>query len=480
MASITKRIFTLVISESLNYAVIFLSPIFLVRILDVKTFGEYREFMVYSSLILAFTSFGIKSNLLYFISKDPKNKSIFVTNTVYLLLIFSIVGIIIVFFLQSYIRSLLSYDFVYLLLIFIFCFQNVDLLDNYFLSIKRSDYVLFWSSGNAIIRTSSLIVVAYLTRDIWSIIHLLIILEIIKTCFTLFVVFKDKVFNWKINFLHLKEQLRYILPLGFSSVINRINVDISKIVISTNLGPAALAIYSIGSQNLPFFNIVRNSVSNVIFPEMAMKTNKSPRDALKLWQKNNVMYFFLMSPLFLIFMFYADTMIQVLFTSKYDAAIPLFRIYLILLIRKCFEMSMPIRAMNKNKFFVAANVLYLVSNIILIYILYNLIGFLGPAIAAVISEIIQSIYLANKVMSVYEVKLVHLLAWNKLIRIATISLSGLPILSIIIIFFHGNIFLIVLSSLTYLMIYIYLFKKFRLEEVDLFMNKLLSKLKISW
>ncbi len=449
MASITKRILTLVLSESLNYAVIFLSPIFLVRILDLKTYGQYREFMVYAGLAVSFVSFGIKSNLLYFISKDPKNKSIFITNTIYLLLIFSVIGLIIIFFLRSYIDTLFSYNFIYLLMLYIFCFQNVDLLDNYFLSIKRSDYVLYWASSNAIIRTFALIGVAYLTHDIWSIIYLLIILEIIKSIFTLFIVFKHKLMIWKINLVYLKEQLNYILPLGFSSVINRINVDISKIVISSNLGPASLAIYAIGSQNLPFFNIVRNSVSNVIFPEMAVRIKDNPKEALKLWQKNNLMYFFLMVPIFFILMIFADTLIKIMFTEKYISAIPLFRIYLILLLRKCFEMSMPIRAMNRNKVFVLANLLYLAANISLIYFLFTLMGFLGPAIAAVASEIIQTVYLSNKVMYIYNIKLSNLLEWNKLMKISIIGIVGVPILIFVIIFFPHNLFIIIFSSIIY-------------------------------
>ena len=113
-------------------------------------------------------------------------------------------------------------------------------------------------------------------------------------------------------------------------------------------------------------------------------------------------------------MFYADIVIITMFTDKYSAAIPLFRIYLILVLRKCFEMSMPIRAINRNKFFVFANLLYLSVNLLFIYILYNTVGFLGPAIAAVISEIIQSLYLGHKILSIYEIKIKDLLAWEKI------------------------------------------------------------------
>ncbi|MEO8400110.1 MAG: oligosaccharide flippase family protein [Ignavibacteriaceae bacterium] len=480
MSSLTRRTITLVISESLNYAVTFLSPIFLVRLLDIETYGQYREFIVYSSLILAFMSFGIKSNLLYFISKNPTKRNSFLTNTVYLLFIFSLVGLIIVFFLKSYIQNITSYNFIFLLMVYVFCFQNIDLLDSYWLAIKRSDYVLYWSSTNAIIRTALLLVVTYVTRNIWDIIYLLIILEILKTTFTIFYILRKKLFNWKLNRKLLKDQLNYILPNGFANVINKVNIDISKIFISVTLGPASLAIYAIGSQNIPFLNIIRNSVSNVIFPEIASQTNEDPKGALALWQKVNLLYLFLMAPLFIILFFYADIIIPTLFTEKYLDAIPLFRIYLILLLRKCFEMSIPIRAMNKNKYFVASNILYLVVNLILIYILFNLLGFIGPAIAAVISEIIQSIYLGNKIILTYQLRLSELLLWKEINKIILISLIGIPIFLINILISTDSIILSILFSIVYIIIYIIFFRRNRINEIDILMKKVLKSVRVNW
>ena len=199
MSSLANRTITLVFSSSLNYAVTFLSPIFLVRILDVNTYGQYREFIVYSTLVITFVSFGIKSNLLYFIPNKPNLKKYFISNSVFLLLLFSIVGLTIVFLLRSYIESATSFNFIPFLILYVFCFQNIDILDTFWLSVKRSDYVLYWSSSNAVIRTSALIFVAYLTKSIWSILYLMILLEILKTSITIFYLLRKRLFTFRIN-----------------------------------------------------------------------------------------------------------------------------------------------------------------------------------------------------------------------------------------------------------------------------------------
>ena len=248
-----------------------------------------------------------------------------------------------------------------------------------------------------------------------------------KTSFTIFYLLKNKLFTGKINIALVKEQLVYILPLGFAGLILQFNNNISNIIISANLGAAALAIYAVGSQNIPILNIVRQSVNNVIFPEMAQKSSKNPIDGLNLWNRSNVLYFFLMAPLFVIMFYYADLIINTLFTTRYSQAIPLFRIYLILLIRKCFEMGSPLRAMNKNKYFVFGNILSLIINIVSLYVLYNLLGFFGPAMAYVLTEISLAVFLAFKILSTYDIGISKLFRWKKLFLFSLISLIGYPI-----------------------------------------------------
>ncbi|HSP88809.1 MAG TPA: oligosaccharide flippase family protein [Ignavibacteriaceae bacterium] len=479
MSSLTKRTFTLAISETLHYAVQFLSPIFLVRILDKDAYGQYREFIVYSSLLLTFISFSVKANLIYFISKDPDKEKEYVSNTVFLQFAFSVIGLILIFIFKTYIEGLTTFDFIFLLMVFIFLTQ-VDLLESYWLAKKRTDLVLYWSSGNIIIRTGSIILVAYLTRDVLSIIYLLIAHEFLKSGYTLIYIIRKKLLMFKWNFSIIKNQLVYIVPLGLSSLILKFNTDISKVIISANLGAAALATYTVGAQNLPLINIIRTSITNTVFPEMAQRSSKNPLDALNLWNKSTLLYLFLMTPMFYLVFFYSDLIITTLYTSQYHDAVILFRIYSILLLRKCFEMGMPLRAMNKNKFFVIGNILSLGVNIVLIYALYNLFGFVGPAIAYVFTEFTLNLFLATKILSTYNIKLPELFFWKKMGQVLAIGTIGVPILLL------GNFFRLepitaaILFSFFYLAFYLLVIRKLGINEIDMFMKKLLKKVRLSW
>ncbi len=478
--SLTKRTFTLVLSESLNYAVQFFSPIFLVRILDVNAYGQYKEFIVYSTLLLTFISFSVKSNLLYFISKDPDREKKYVSNTVLLIFIFSVLGLAIVFLFRNYILDLTTFNFITLLIAYIFFFQNIDFLDSYWLGKKRTDLVLYWSTTNTILRTGAIILAAYLTKDVITIIYVMIGLQILRSLFTLFYTLKKKLLKLKFDFPILKEQLVYIVPLGLSTVILSFNNDISKIIISANLGAAALAVYAVGSQNLPLINIIRTSVTNTVFPEMAQRSSTDPLKALSLWNRATLLFLFLMTPMFYLVFFYADIIITTLYTAQYQDAVILFRIYSILLLRKCFEMGMPLRAMNKNKFFVIGNILSLGVNIVLLYSLYNLLGFIGPAIAYVITEFTLNIFLATKILSTYNINLSELFLWKKIGLILMIGTFGLPILFIGGFLNIAPILSAVIFSTLYLTFYLLIVRRLKIEEIDMLMRKLLNKVHLSW
>jgi O-antigen/teichoic acid export membrane protein len=480
MASLTQRTLILALSQTLNFAVQFLSPIFLVRILDKSAFGQYKEFIVYTSLALSFINFGIKSNLLYFISVNPGNDRRYVTNSVFLLFIFSLIGIAAILLFQGQLRSILTFDFIYFLILYIFFNQNIDLLDAFFLSKKRSDYVLYWSASNIILRTTSLILVAYYTRDIVQILFLLVALEALKSSFTLIYLLKNKLLGWQVDKDFLKAQLIYILPLGFAALIMQLNTNLSKVIISANLGAAALAIYAIGSQNIPILNIISQSVTYVIFPEMAQRTRKEPLLALQLWNQSNVMYVFLMVPCFFILWVYADVLIITLFTENYSGAIPLFRIYLLLLLRRCFEVGAPLRAMNKNKYFVVGNALSLAVNIVLLYALFKLIGFYGPAIAFVAAEFILGIFLALKIVSTYNITIGSLLPWKKIAIIAAANIVTMPVLFLRTIFDFNPVMEAVIYSSMFLGLYLVVLRWLNIEEVDFFMSKILKRFHITW
>ena len=475
MSSRTNRVTILAISKLLNFAVQFLTPIFLVRIIDRELYGQYKEFFVYASLLGTFIAFSIKYNLLYFISKNPSGIKYYVSNTLYMEFIACVIGIIIIYVFKSNLIGATSFNFFFLLVAYLIITKNFDFLEAFWLSQKKSSYVFYYSFAYAALRVVSVIVTAYLTKNVISILYTVILFEFLRLLFSVAFSIYKKLLVFKVNYEFLKEQLVYIVPLGLAGLLVDFNADVSKIVISTNLGPAALALYAIGSQRVPLIGIIQTSIADVIFPDMAEKVKDEPLQALSLWKRANILYLFLLVPLFYLQLYYAETIIKVLFTKDYLGSVALFQIYLGFFLLQCFEMGIPIRVKNKNGLLLVGHIFYTIVHIGILYLLYYFMGFLGPAIAFVFMEFIFTFYFGYIILRIYNIKVKELLYWRKIFTIITVGLACVPILFAGSLLNLNDVLTAVLCSTIYIILYLVIISRFHFEETDIFLTKIIKR-----
>jgi O-antigen/teichoic acid export membrane protein len=473
VASLTKRTIILIICRTLNFGVQLLSPIFLTRILgDAFAYGQYREFVLYATMSAVIIDFSIQSNLLYFIPKRPEKERESVTNSALFLLVTSVIGILAIFLGRNLIRAHTSYDFIAPLMVYVFFFVNLDFFETYSLGRRRTLAVLYYSTARIVVRIVSVIVAAYISHDIMFILKVMIVVEVVKFAFLAF--FFRRHFTRHIDRELIREQMRFIVPLGSTGVIGSLNTQLAQFVISVTMGAERLAFYTIGSYQVPFLNIIRSSVIDTLFPEM---TIASERDRLKLWQRANVVFCFMIFPVFAVFMYHARTFIETLFTAQYAAAVPLFRIYLFMMLLQCFEMGTPLRTANQNRWFVFGGILSLTVDIGFILAFFKILGFIAPALAIVLGEISIALFLGWKVMRLYSVDIGGLFMWKKILSVVTACIASLPVL------FAGELFAlnavvraVVFSSL-YLAAYLLVVGRFRVEEIEFIRGKAIGVLR---
>ena len=122
MASLYKRTTILTVCRLLNQCMTVISPVILVRVLDIESYGQYREFLLYVMLLASFITMSIPGNLLYFIPKSPQNEARYVTNTAVMLFVSYAVGAILIYLSRSVIIAKTSFDFTMPLIIYLFFF----------------------------------------------------------------------------------------------------------------------------------------------------------------------------------------------------------------------------------------------------------------------------------------------------------------------------------------------------------------------
>jgi O-antigen/teichoic acid export membrane protein len=128
--------------------------------------------------------------------------------------------------------------------------------------------------------------------------------------------------------------------------------------------------------------------------------------------------------------YWAEPIVRVLFTEAYVAAVPFFQVFLLLMLRQCFQFSTPLRSVEDNKSFAHANLMALAINAALILLLMPRFGLWGPTLGLVAGQTWSSIYLATRVMKRYRLPLSGVCQWSKLGLALLASLLGIAALHV--------------------------------------------------
>jgi O-antigen/teichoic acid export membrane protein len=472
-----NRAIILIFSRLTNSLVLLVSPIFLVRLLKIEQYGQYREFILFSMLFINIFSFAIQYNLIYFISKNPDKEKQLVSNTAIMLFFSSVIGIGTIMLIKDIIISKTSYNFIYSLIIYFFFSLNLDFLESYWLGKKQSNLVFFYSTLRILFRVISVVIISLMLKSVTAIITSIIFIEIVRFLTVLMFLLYKKLFILQFDKKLFLLQMGYLGPLGFSNVIYTLNREIGKLLISVQMGVEYLALYAIGNYQVPIIGIIRSSVSDIIFPEMVEQYNVNSLNNLQIWQKSNIVFCYLVFPIFMIFFCFSSTIIEILFTEQYLEAVPIFRIYLTILLIQCFDTGLPLRVINKTKYYFSGNLYFLIVNFISIIVLYRIFGFIGPALAYVFGFLGFTCYLSWKIKLYYKIDLKSLFLWKKVFSIILLIIICCPFLYIGRYITSNNILNFFISSSLYLSIFYLLLYFFHLEEFDILVTRIKKTIK---
>lgn len=474
--SLLKQSVILTIARTLTMAVQFISPIFLVRILAPLEYGLYQEFIVYAMLTVSFVEFSANANLLYFIPRDPGRARQYLTATTALNAGMTLLGVIAVLVFHGQLARLTSWDITRPLLIYLVTYVNLDYLEMYWIATHRSINVLCYGLSMAVLRSAVVIATAYYSNDVLTVIYGIILFQVAKCLFVAGYLMKGRLLSLRPDPAIIKAQIRFVLPLGAAGVILYFNNEVSKVIVNAQLGAIALAMYAIGSRQIPITSIVRASVSDVVFPEIVRLNASDPKAGLALWKRTNVVQTFMIVPIFFCAFYYADVIITTLFTRQYEEAVPIFRIYLLLMFFKDgIEMGAPLRAIHRNRVFIYGNILSLVVNVGLLYLLFRVYPFYGPAAALVLTTFALQVFLGLQIMRAYHAGVTELFFWRKHLYLTGAGLAGVPVLLIGELLFGGKVWVAVVFGAFYAIVYLLIVRLLRIGEVDTVLARSLDR-----
>jgi len=411
----------------LNQALALLSPLLLVRLLDIVDYGRYRQFMSTAMLVTSLGGFALAANLNYLIARSPDRAATDITKTCVLMALVGFVSALAVAALKPWIVPEDIGSSWPLLAAYVFLFLNLEVLVSYWLAHGRSFPVMVYTLLVTVWRLGTLLAATLYYRDVEMIFVTIVIAEALKNL-AIYSWLRTRgllVFRWHHDVF--REQVKLVAPLGIGSVLNKAN-DFGKVVVGTQLGPVPMALYTTAAYQVPLVNIVQTSLSDVIFPDMVKRAQRDPNAGFMLWRRAQTLIFAVICPAWILLTYFAEPLIRLAFTEQYVEATPYFQVFLLLMVRQCFQFSVPLRSVADNASFATSNAVALVINAVLIIALMPRYGLWGPTLGLVVGQAWTSLYLGHRLLKRYALPLSELCQWGKLGLALAASLLALAAL----------------------------------------------------
>jgi O-antigen/teichoic acid export membrane protein len=427
MPGLISRAAVLTFSRVSNFAIQLFSPLLLVRLLEVSSYGEYQEFMIYAMLLVTVCSFAIDSSLTYFLPRFPERERALLTQTSMLTLVITLLVLPLLLLAKPLFLKFASFDFLAPLAAYVFFFVNLNWLEYFWIAKRQTHIVLYYTAVRLLVRFGVLLAVAYITRNVSMILWSLVAVEALRVLVTFVYFSRRRTFTSDIRRTEIEEQLRFATPIGSAALVQSASRSVGKIFISSTLGPAALAYYAAGSYLQPVVRVLRKGVEDAVYPEL-VRARTEPGAALRLWQRVNVLNCVLSFPIFVLLTYYAEPIVRALFTEAYLPAVPIFMIYAVFLLRRCFNTDVLLRTTGQSGFMLSGALGALGLNVLLIAAFSQSLGLVGPAVALIVAEICQELYYAHRARRMLGLRIADLADWRGIGRVAVSCLAASPIL----------------------------------------------------
>ncbi len=396
----------------LNQALALLSPLLLVRLLDIVDYGRYRQFMALAVLITSLGGFALAANLTYLLARSPERGATDITKTCVLMFGVALLSALLVVIGRQWIVPEEIAGSWWLLALYVFMFLNLEVIVAYWLAQRRSVEVMQYTLVVTAWRLATLLGAALYFHEVEMIFVTLVCAETVKNL-AIYWWLRTRgllVFRWQHDVL--REQLRLVAPLGLGSILNKAN-DFGRVVVGSVMGPVPLAIYTTAAYQVPLVSIVQTSLSDVIFPDMVKRAQRDPAEGMRLWKRAQMLVAAVIIPAWLVLTYFAEPLIRVAFTAEYLSATPYFQVFLLLMIRQCFQFSTLLRSVEDNASFAISNAVALGINAALLFALMPRYGLWGPTLGLVVGQFWTGYYLARRVMARYRVPLAEIYPWRK-------------------------------------------------------------------
>jgi O-antigen/teichoic acid export membrane protein len=219
----------------------------------------------------------------------------------------------------------------------------------------------------------------------------------------------------------VKKVLAFSIPIGLAALVGTLNIEIDKLMIGKLFNTEMLAIYTNAGKELPV-TIVSASFTAVLLPQLTRYLkNEEIKPAVEAWGYSIQLSYIVICFFTTACIVFAPQMISIMYSDKYLPGVSVFRIYALVLLLRVTYFGMALNAIGKTKFILYCSIASLGLNVLLNYVMYLLLGFIGPAVATFISMALVGILQLHMTGKLIHVRIKEIFPWKSLLSITLLN-----------------------------------------------------------
>jgi len=168
---------------------------------------------------------------------------------------------------------------------------------------------------------------------------------------------------------------------------------LDRAIVATRFTPADYAIYSVGALEIPLDSIFQASVATVLRAALPSLIRAGRHDeVVRLMHEGVRKLSLIVLPCFVFLLAYSHEFITTLFTTEYERSVSVFRIYVFLMPLNMFLLSPIPPSYGRTKINLQVVAVVTAIHIVLSFVLLHWIGFYGPAVSAISTAYLLSLF----------------------------------------------------------------------------------------
>jgi O-antigen/teichoic acid export membrane protein len=323
--------------RSMAFAIAVALPILLAHKLTPGSLGLYKQVFLVVNTALNVIPLGFGTNVYYFLPREQERRGPVVFNTILVLGATGLLAALVVT-LAPGVLSLVSKEpeirrYAPLIGATILLWIPSTLVEILPIANRELKLAMTISIVAQILRTGLFLAAAIFWGTVTSLVWAAILYgALVVSAFWYYMAQRFPGFWRRVDFGLLGEQFSYAVPIGLMGIVWYFQSDLHNYFVSNQFGAAAFAVYSIGCFQLPLLQLLSEASSSVLISQVAaLQRDGQTEQILYLSLRSMRKLAAILFPVYAFLMVMGMEFIEFLFSTRYQASVPIFRINLTLL-----------------------------------------------------------------------------------------------------------------------------------------------------